>query len=142
MPTGHQRRELHPGAAKVGRDLKQAVARAKKVATTTDVMDRTSQVSRTFGLLGRVSLTGDWDKAKAHAAREKKKLRPCPYPQKAVSKPERCERVYKRTAEAQRDFLRGGQELSSLTLSQLRGEIAWEFEKLPFCYAKPQFSRR
>ena len=25
-----------------------------------------------------------------------------------VSKPERCERVYKRTAEAQRDFLRGG----------------------------------
>ena len=92
----------------------------------------------------------------------KKKLRPCLFPQKvgsaaeATSQVSRCstcsaefrwgetrgDRVYKRTAEAQRDFLRGGQELSSLTLSQLRGEIAWEFEKLPFCYAKPQFSRR
>ena len=27
-------------------------------------------------------------------------------PQKVGSKPERCERVYKRTAQAQRDFLR------------------------------------
>ena len=30
------------------------------------------------------------------------------FPQKVGSKPQRCERIYKRTAKAQRDFLRGG----------------------------------
>ena len=86
----------------------------------------------------------------------KKKLRPCPYLQKvgsaaeATSQVSRCStysaefrmretrshRVYKRTAKAQRDFLRGRQELSSLTLNQLRGEIAWEFEKTPILLCK------
>ena len=33
---------------------------------------------------------------------------PCLCPQKVGSKPERCERIYKRTAQAQRDFLREG----------------------------------
>ena len=73
----------------------------------------TSYVSLTFDLLGRVSL-----------ARNSRRPR-----LQGISR-------------SKRDFLRGGQELSSLTLSQLREEIAWEFEKLPFCYAKPQFSRR
>ena len=30
------------------------------------------------------------------------------FPQKVGSKPQRCERIYKRTAQAQRDFLREG----------------------------------
>ena len=50
-----------------------------------------------------------------------------------VSKPERCERVYKRTAEAQRGFLRGGGAKRTLRprgadeLSSLRSANSVEF---------------
>ena len=61
------------------------------------------------------------------------KKRPFPYPKKVGSKPERCERVYKRTAEAQRDFLRGGGAKGALRprgadeLSSLRSANSVEF---------------
>ena len=42
------------------------------------------------------------------AADQEKQPRPCPFPQKVGSKPQRRERIYKRTAKAQRDFLREG----------------------------------
>ena len=73
------------------------------------------------------------------SARQNRKLSPCLYPQKVGSKPQRCERVYKRTAKAQRDFLRGsGDRLHCVPATPRRNCL--EFKELPFCFAKPQFS--
>ena len=55
------------------RELRQYYALFRKRLLAT--VESTSQVSRTFDLLGRVSLTRNSHKAKARAAGEKKKLR-------------------------------------------------------------------
>ena len=39
-------------------------------------------------------------------------------------------------------FFGEGRSLSSPRLGQLRGEMVWAFSKRPFCFAKPQLSRK
>ena len=56
-------------------------------------------------------------------------------PQEVGSKPKRCERVYKRTAQAQRDFLRKGRSNEAVTdflwnkTSVTRSDMPKDYEK-------------